>query len=252
MTKQPWLTVDVIDLDRDIVSEKQLWRALLQIAERLDSQDWVLVGGQMVALHGYIHGSIPPRISDDIDLVANLLICSASLQNCASAVESINLTPRPSLAGKYLQRFEGDGIKVDLLVADHLPRHLIPRLRGHRPVAITGGQRALDSAHRVRVRLGEIEATVVLPSLQGAIVLKARASVADNRDAQRHESDIAFLCSLIDDPRQIAAQLDTKERRYLRKSKLPTDPRQFPWVQLDPLARADASEAWARLTGELY
>lgn len=250
MTEQPWLTADVIDLDRDVVAEKQLWRALLQIAERLDPQDWVLVGGQMVALHGYIHGRTPPRTSDDIDLVANLLVRPASLQDCASAAESINLTPRPSLAGKYLQRFEGDDIKVDLLVPDHLPRHLRPRLRGHRPVAIAGGQRALDSAHRVRVRLGEIEATVMLPDLRGAIVLKARASVADNRDAQRHQSDIAFLCSLIDDPRQIAGELDAKERRYLRKSKLPTDPRQFPWAQLGPLAQADASEAWARLTSE--
>lgn len=248
MTQPPWLTDDVIDLDRDVVAEKQLWRALLQIAGRLDPQDWVLVGGQMVALHGYIHGSTPPRTSEDIDLVANLLVRSNSLQKCALAAESINLTPRPSLAGKYLQRFEGDGIKVDLLVPDHLPRHLIPRLRGHQLVAITGGQRALDSAHQVRVRLGEIEATVVLPDLRGAIILKARASVADNRDAQRHASDIAFLCSTIDDPREIAGKLDIKERRYLRKSKLSTDPRQFPWVQLDPLARADASEAWAHLT----
>lgn len=251
MTQQPWITDQVIDLDHEGMAEKKLWTALLQIAERLDPQDWVLVGGQMVALHGYIRGSLPPRTSEDIDLVANLLVRSASLQNCASAAESINLTARPSLAGKYLQRFEGGGIKVDLLIPDHIPRHLIPRLRGHRPVGITGGQRALDCAHRVRVRLGEIEATVVLPDLRGAIVLKARASVADNRDAQRHESDIAYLCSLIDDPRDIAVKLNVKERRYLRKSQLPTDPRKFPWVQIDPLTRADACEAWVRLTSDL-
>ena len=91
----------------------------------------------------------------------------------------------------------------------------------------------------------------MLPDLRGAIVLKARAAVADNRDVQRHESDIAYLCSLIDDPRQIADKLDIKERRYLRKSQLPTDSRLFPWAQLDPLTRADASESWARLTSEL-
>lgn len=251
MTQQPWITDEIIDLDHDGIAEKKLWRALLQIAQRLDPQDWVLVGGQMVALHGYIRGSLPPRTSDDIDLVANILVRSSSLQNCASAAESINLIARPSLTGKYLQRFEGGGINVDILVPDHLPRHLMPRLRGHRPVAITGGQRALDSAHRVRIRLGEIEATVVLPDLRGAIVLKARASVADNRDAQRYESDIAYLCSLIDDPRDIAGKLNVKERRYLRKSQLPADPRKFPWVQIDPLTRADACEAWVRLTSEL-
>ncbi len=250
MTQRPWLTDEIIDLDSAVVADSQLWRALLQIAEQLDPHDWVLVGGQMVALHGYIHGNVPPRTSEDIDLLANVLVRSASLQNCASAAESINLTARPSLTGKRLQRFEGDGIRVDLLIPDHLPRHLVPRLRGHRPVSIAGGQRALDRAHQIRVRLGDLQATVVLPDLRGAIVLKARASVADNRDAERHDNDIAFLCSLIDDPRQIAAELDLKERRYLRKVQLPADTRQHPWVLLDPLTRADASEAWARLTSE--
>jgi predicted nucleotidyltransferase len=250
MTQRPWLTDEIIDLDSALVAEPKLWRVLLQIANQLDPDDWVLVGGQMVALHGYIHGIVPPRTSEDIDLVANVLVRSASLQNCVLAAESINLTARPSLTGKRLQRFEGDRIRVDLLIPDHLPRHLVPRLRGHRPVSITGGQRALNRAHQIRVRLGDLLATVVLPDIRGAIVLKARASVTDNRDAERHGSDIAFLCSLIDDPRRIAADLDIKERRYLRKVQLPTNPRQHPWVLLDPLTRADASEAWIRLTSE--
>jgi predicted nucleotidyltransferase len=250
MTHRPWLTDDVVDLDRAVVAEKPLWTALLQIAGRLDPLDWVLVGGQMVALHGYIRGSTPPRTTDDIDLVANLLVRTDSLHDCASAAESINLKPSPSMSGKRLQRFEGGGIRVDLLIPDYLPRHLVPRLRGHRPVSIVGGQRALDRAHGVRVRLGEIQATVVLPDLRGAVVLKARASVAENRDAERHAGDIAFLCSLIDDPRRIARELDVKERGYLRKCRLPRDSRQYPWVVLDPLIRAEASEAWARLTGD--
>lgn len=248
MSEPPWLTNEVIDLDGDIVAETKIWIALIEIARRLDPQDWVLVGGQMVALHGYIRGSTPPRTSEDIDIVANLLVRSASLQACAAAAESINLNPRPSLAGKRLQRFEGGGIRVDLLVPDHLPHHLAPRIRGHRAVTITGGQRALDRAHLVRVRLGELDATVVVPDLRGAIVLKARAALVDNRDPERHESDIAFLCSLIDDPRRIASELDCKERRYLNRCQLPNDSRRPPWVQLDPLTRADAVEAWTRLT----
>jgi predicted nucleotidyltransferase len=250
MTEQPWLTNDVIDLDRDTVAETKIWTALIEIARRLEPQDWVLVGGQMVALHGYIRDSTPPRTSEDIDLVANLLVRPRSLQDCAAAVESINLTARPSLTGKRLHRFEGGGIRVDLLVPDHLPRHLAPRLRGHRAVTITGGQRALDRAHLVHVRLGPLDATVVVPDLRGAIVLKARAAMVDNRDPDRHQSDVAFLCSLIDDPRRIAGELDVKERRYLKRCQLPTDARRSPWVQLDPRSRADAAEAWTRLTTE--
>ncbi len=248
MSEPPWLTDDIVDLDRDGAAEKQIWVALIEIARRLDRQDWVLVGGQMVALHGFIADRTPPRTSEDIDLVANLLVRSASLHDCAAATESINLTPRPSLNGKRLQRFEGGGIRVDLLVPDHLPRHLAPRLHGYRAVTITGGQRALDRAHLVRVRLGKVNTAIVVPDLRGAIVLKARAAVVDSRDPERHKGDIAFLCSLIGDPRLIARELDVKERRYLNRCQLPTDPRRPPWVQLDPLTRAEAAEAWTRLT----
>jgi predicted nucleotidyltransferase len=248
MSEPPWLTNEVIDLDRQVVTETRIWTALIEIARRLDPEDWVLVGGQMVALHGYVRGSTPPRTSEDIDLVANLLVRPGSLQACAAAAESINLTPRPSLAGKRLHRFDGGGIRVDLLVPDHLPRHLGPRVRGHRAVPITGGQRALDRAHMVGVRLGELDATVVVPDLRGAIVLKARAAVVDNRDPERHEGDLAFLCSLIDDPRRIARELDGRERRHLNRCQLAADSRRPPWVQLDPLTRIDAVEAWTRLT----
>lgn len=244
----PWLTTDVVELDRHAVADRKLWATLLRMSDRLDSDEWVLVGGQMVALHGYIHRTTPPRTSEDIDIVANMIVRPASLRHCADAAEAIGLEPQPSVSGRRLHRFEGAGVRVDLLVPDHLPRHLAPRVRGFRPVNIAGGQRALDRAHAVRVVLEDLDANVVVPDLRGALVLKARAAVADTRDRERHESDIAFLCSLIDDPRQIAGELDPKERRSLQKVQLSADARLRPWVQLDPATRADAAEAWTRLT----
>lgn len=45
MSEPPWLTNQVIDLDRDIVADTKIWIALIEIARLLDPQDWVLVGG---------------------------------------------------------------------------------------------------------------------------------------------------------------------------------------------------------------
>jgi Nucleotidyl transferase AbiEii toxin, Type IV TA system len=243
----PWLTNHAIDLGDDVAAERLLWTALLELAGHLDAADWALIGGQMVALHGLIRGVVPLRTSVDIDIVANVVARRNSLQACVAAAAAIGLEARPSITGKRTHRFEGNGVRLDLLVPDHLPRHLVPRLLGRDPVSITGGQRALDRAGRVYVRFDGIEAVVVMPDLRGAIVLKARAAVADRRDVERHRGDIAFLCSLIEDPLRIAAELDPRERRHLRRCPLPGDPRQSPWIFLEASSRAKAVDAWTRL-----
>jgi hypothetical protein len=191
-------------------------------------------------LHGYIAGIVPPRTSEDIDIVANVLVRRNSLEACASAAEHINLRPKPPVHGRRLQRFEGDGLKLDLLVPDHLPSKLHLSLRGHAPVPIRGGQRALSRAHVVTVQVGEETGVVTIPDLRGALVLKSRAAIADTRDRDRHVSDIAFLCGLVSDPRQLAVDLDNSERRYLRRVALPNDTRAVPWVMLDANMRDDA------------
>jgi hypothetical protein len=98
------------------------------------------------------------------------------------------------------------------------------------------------------VTLGSDAAEIVVPDLRGAIVLKARAASADHRDNERHVSDVAFLCSLVTDPLELAVQLDSKERRSLRRIDLANDARSTPWVFLEPSARLDALDAWRELT----
>lgn len=122
----PALTESVVNLGSHLAAEQKLWSALVRFARELSPWDWVLVGGQMVALHGYIAGTVPPRTSEDIDIVANVLVRRNSLEACASAAEHINLRPKPPVHGRRLQRFEGDGVKLDLLVPDHLPSKLHP------------------------------------------------------------------------------------------------------------------------------
>lgn len=213
------------------------------------SDEWALVGGQMVALHGFVSGVTPPRATDDIDIVADVVVRRGVLSRCAGVLESLDYAPQPSITGRTLHRFTGVRGHVDLVVPDHVPASLVPKLRGYQPVPIVGGRRALDRAALVPVVLDGRRADIAVPDLRGAVVLKARAAVGDNRDAQRHISDIAFLCSVVNDPLGMRDELDANERRSLRRVELPADPTIAPWVFLPAGVRADAAEAWGVLCG---
>jgi predicted nucleotidyltransferase len=242
------LVAQPIDLDR-LVGNDAVWKAIVEIAAALRSDEWALVGGQMVALHGFVSGVTPPRATDDIDIVADVIVRRGVLSRCAGVLESLDYVPQPSITGRTLHRFTGARGHVDLVVPDHVPASLVSKLRGYQPVPIVGGRRALDRAALVPVGLGERRAEIAVPDLLGAVVLKARAAVTDNRDAQRHLSDIAFLCSLVADPLEMRDELDAKERRSLRRVDLLADPSVAPWVFLPAAVRADSAEAWGVLRG---
>jgi hypothetical protein len=242
----PSLIDGVLDLG-PIVGSDPLWAAVIEIAAPLRPADWVLIGGQMVALHGYIAGTAPPRATTDIDIVADVLVNRDALHRCVAALEAIGLEPQPSITGKSLHRFAGERAVVDLVVPDHLPKHLTARIRGYSTISVVGGRRAIDRAARVPVSLGSLNAEIVTPDQQGAIVLKARAAFADRRNTERHLNDIAFLCSIVGDPIHLASQLDEKERRSIRRIDIPADANSTPWVLLAPDSREEALQTWQAL-----
>jgi hypothetical protein len=202
----------------------QLWAQLAQFARHLQPTDWVLVGGQMVALHCHIAGITPGRATTDIDIVANVLVNPNALFACRDAASALDLTAQPSANNRRQHRFRNDSLVLDVMVPDHLPKHLLLRLAGRDPVPI-----------------------VPVPDLQGALVLKARAYLADSRDRGRHQFDLAQLCTAVDDPMTLAAALDSKELRALSRVGMPLTVTQDPWLRVDAALRADALEAWQTL-----
>src|SRR5687768_7043311 len=62
------MTIDLPPLGPPV---DQLWHSLLDLAEALTS-GWTLVGGQMVLLHALEHGHMPPTVSQDGDVVADI------------------------------------------------------------------------------------------------------------------------------------------------------------------------------------
>lgn len=52
-----------------------LWATLVELTD-LRPGDWTLVGGQMVFLHAIEHGSTPPRVSTDLDVLVNARVAT--------------------------------------------------------------------------------------------------------------------------------------------------------------------------------
>jgi hypothetical protein len=223
---------------------------MLNLSEVLEERAWALIGGQMVALHGLALDRTPLRFSSDLDVIANLVLRPSSLTTCAAQVRSLGFAPSPTADGRRLHRFTQDNLVIDLVAPDHPPRHLRPlRIVGKDAMEIDGGWRALQSTGLMPVMFGSRSGQVPMPDLGGALVIKARAAVADSRDPQRHLFDLAFLLSLVDNPRKLRERLSARDRSHLRRLDLDGDTRQAPWIVLtDRDDRSNAAEAYLSLT----
>jgi len=79
-----------------------------------------------------------------------------------------------------------------------------------------GATQALQRTELVPVLHNDRRATVPRPSLLGAIVGKAVATGFDTKEVDRHLRDLAFPCSLVEDPFVLWDQLTRKDRQRLR------------------------------------
>jgi predicted nucleotidyltransferase len=238
-----------VSLLQSDTAEWKLWALVAEFGSHLDPTQWVLIGGQMVALHLHIAGRVPSRTTTDIDIVADLVSAPGSFNACKNAATNMNLTAQPSITGKTLHRFTGPSGQLDLMVADHLPARLTRQFTKPTPVSIPGGQRAINRRITVEVDTAHGSGVVPLPDLAGALVMKARAAGADTRDRMRHYTDLAQLPSIIDDPLDFRERLDAKEKRYLGRVRLADDPTRSPWLTINERTRQRALDAWFTLTG---
>jgi hypothetical protein len=229
----------------------RLWNLVLDLADRLDPAGWVLVGGQMVMLHGLAAGRTPTRASQDVDVLADLLTDPTGLSRCVQVVRQLDLAPEPDSAGRvYRFRRTTDGAVVDVLAPDHSPpRWSLRTAAGGETIRVDGGHQALQRAIRLTVVKDGRSAIVPVPDLLGALVIKAAAWTADNRDRSRHSGDAAFLASLVTDPLAERTRFAGSDGKRLRRlDSVLSDPDALEWRQLGD--RADDGHAtWRLLLG---
>jgi hypothetical protein len=208
------------------------WELALDLYQQ-QPDGWVLIGAQMVALHGMEHGRRPPRTSEDIDLLVDVKVLARGTERVSKLLLDMGLELDGASPMNVGHRFVGRGARVDVLAPDGLgERARLMTVPPAHTVMVPGGRKALNRAEVVEVRLGQRVGHVPRPDLLGAIVVKAEAvGVDDAKENQRQ--DLAFLLGLIDDPRMMAARLDNRERAILSARTDLLDPAAPAWRVID-------------------
>lgn len=158
----------------------ELWEVLLDLGERL-SVPWALIGGQMVLLHALEHGTVPPQISQDGDVLADIRAAPDGLAQVVSELESLGfvsagMSPE-GVAHRYLRpgRSPKRPVVIDVLAPEGVGlRAKLTTTPPGRTVQVPGGTQALARTERVTVAVGARIGTVPCPTLLAAVVGKLR------------------------------------------------------------------------------
>jgi hypothetical protein len=228
-----------------------LWARLLALSA-LQPDGWSLVGAQMVALHAYEHRKAPPRGTAAADVLVSVRVAPDAIERICRLLVRLQLHLDGVSAGGVGHRFTDveRKVRIDVLAPDGLDRKRA-RLTTVGPahtVCVPGGTQALHRSEPVDVRLGELRGQIPRPDLLGAILIKARAvEVDDAPEAQR--GDLAFLLSLVRDPRALVGQLHGKERAWLRRRRELLDRTAAWWRLLPPDDAEDGQLAFRIIAG---
>lgn len=151
-----------------------IWDTFLDLASKLGSADWVLVGGLMVQLHAIEKGQTT-RPTTDVDLLGDARKRPSATALIAEVLDRVgNLMDTTSQREVLGLRWNANGVPIDVLAPDGLKDRA--KTSGQlETLSIPGGTQALKRSERVEVILdGREPAIVRRPDLLGAILLKGR------------------------------------------------------------------------------
>ncbi len=192
------------------------WTTVFEVALAIDVSDWVLVGGLMVQLHARRASIPPPRATKDVDLIADVQTNRSSFGAIGSALTSIGFEVAvPATRTEPIYRFTRREEQVDVMVADHLPSGMKPRLRARPAFAVEGGAQALNRRDTFVISSTSGTITIDAPDVLGALIGKGAAFLVDQRDRCRHVEDAAVLLASIESVGELALTLNTNDRRRL-------------------------------------
>lgn len=228
------LTVEMADDDL-----LPAWRTVVELSEAGVSAEWTLVGGLMVAAHARRARVVMRRPTDDVDVLVDYMTNRASLSQARVVLRRIGFELGSDERHAYRFRHE-DGRKLDLMVADHLPSRIEPRLDRRPAFAAPSGEQAIRrrDIYRLQFSSGSV-ADVGVPDELGAIVAKGAAWLVDRRDRERHLDDAAVLLASIRDASVLDYQsLSKNDRKRIRAvTDELSDPAHTSWINLDETDR---------------
>lgn len=193
------------------------WTTVFEVARAIDVSDWVLVGGLMVQLHARRASIPPPRATKDVDLIADVQTNRSSFGSIGTALTSIGFEVAvPDDRTSPIYRFTRGDEQVDVMVADHLPSGMEPRLRQRPAFAAEGGAQALARRDRFLVNSASGTIAIGAPDVLGALIGKGAAFMVDQRDRGRHVEDAVVLLASIESIGDLNLTLNANDRKRLR------------------------------------
>lgn len=193
------------------------WTTVFAVARAIDVSDWVLVGGLMVQLHARRASIPPPRATKDVDLIADVQTNQGSFGSIDSALTGIGFEVAvPDARTSPIYRFTRGEEQVDVMVADHLPSGMKPRLRARPAFAVDVGAQALNRRDTFVVSSTSGTITIAAPDVLGALIGKGAAFMVDQRDRGRHVEDAAVLLASIESIGELDLTLNANDRKRLR------------------------------------
>lgn len=226
----------------------ELWHILLDLNDRLDVP-WSLVGGQMVLLHALEHGEVPPQVSQDGDVIADIRAVPGALKQVVECLEDLEFALQSfsadELAHRYVRPSVPRPVVIDVLAPEGLgERADLTTSPPGRTIEVPGGTQALSRTEHVGVVHEGRSGTIPRPTLLAAIVAKSAAAALPN--PERHYRDLALLCALAEDPFEMAEQMTSKDRQRLRLAKALLEPSHPAWL-LVPASRRGAGQIAYRI-----
>ncbi len=196
-------------------ADASVWALTREVASLFASLPWVLIGGQMVAIHEAEQGLRPLRSTVDVDALLDVRTLSTATLAAARLLQGASFDAQHEADGLAYRFVRGEDV-VDVLAPDHLGPHADLRtVPPETTLEALGGRQALNRRRTVVVDAGDGVFTLPIPTLTGAIVIKARVAGAA-RQPDKHRRDLARLLALVQDPGAIRRELTSTERSYLR------------------------------------
>jgi hypothetical protein len=231
----------------------ELWHVLLDLADTLPVP-WTLVGGQMVLLHALEHGQVPPEVSQDGDLLADVRGDKQSLKVIVAALCTAGFRPEPAgdnLVHRYTRESNAPRkqVTIDLLAPEGVGKNAnLTTTPPARTVEAPGGTQAITRTEHVMVVHEDRQGRIPRPTLLASIVIKAAAVNLPGNPA-RHLRDLALLCALLDDPFAAAEELTSKDRQRVRIAQRLEENDHPAWSLVPETIRTNGQIAYAVLAG---
>jgi hypothetical protein len=111
-----------ITINEPTIESMPPWNTVIKIAQTINPESWILVGGLMTQTHAMIAG-YHSRATTDIDMLIDVMADVKSINTIVSKLEDMDFKKQePGLRGTAFHRMVQNNLIVDVLVADHLPK----------------------------------------------------------------------------------------------------------------------------------